>query len=106
MCFWSDDPLEISKYEAYKNYVYWCEFQMIKPETNRKLGRSIKKLLPSVDIEKRLGSAENKKTAYEFPPITKARQEFEDAYKAIGCIPWKSKDLGETQDKIVLLETT
>ena len=85
--------LKAIKHEAYKNYVYWCEDQKIRPETNRKLGRSIKRLIPSANLEKRPGGREDRTCSYEFPPLTKARKEFEDAYKAIDLIPWNDNNL-------------
>jgi len=88
LVFWKEDIFDVPKHESYKNYVYWCEDQKIKPETNRKLGRSIKRLIPSANMDKRTRVGEIRTYSYELPPISKARQEFEDAYKAIGVIPW------------------
>jgi hypothetical protein len=106
LAFWKEEIFDIPKHEVYQNYVYWCEDQKIRPETNRKLGRSIKKLLPSANTDKRVRDDESRVYSYEFPPLSKARKEFEESYKAIGVIPWDGKDLKVNQDKIVQLETT
>ena len=106
LAWWKEEVFDLPKYEVYQNYVYWCEDQKIKPETSRKLGRSIKKLLSSANTDKRVRDDESRVCCYEFPELSKARKEFEESYKAIGVIPWDGKDLKPNQDKIVPLETT
>lgn len=106
LAFWKEEVFDLPKHEVYQNYVYWCEDQKIRPETNRKLGRSIKRLLPSANTDKRVRDDESRVYSYEFPALSKARKEFEDAYKALGVIPWDGRDLKPNQDKIVPLEKT
>lgn len=81
----------LSKYSILTDTVFidykdWCEHQGIKPESDVYLGRAIKKLIPSMD--KSRSRQYERKAQYDLPGFSKAREEFQIAYK-VGAEIWE-----------------
>lgn len=69
----------ITTESVFMDYKLWCQAQGLKSECDSALGRAISRLVPSSDkIRPRdIG----RKARYVFPPINKAREEFQKTYK-------------------------
>ena len=99
---WTTDETRsfvLEKHVVYKGYVLWCEEQKIKPESSRKMGRSIARLMPSTNMETRV---EGGATAYGFPSLYQARKQFEKTYKCEGERIWgNTLKIQNTDSKIL-----
>ena len=71
---------EIPRAVVYNDYANWCSYQKIRPESESRLGKAIKKLIPSTS-EKRGPRDEGRRRIYEFQELGRARKEFEKSYK-------------------------
>lgn len=94
----SDTERVISKQKVYNYYVNWCSNQSIRPRNVRSLGRDLKKLIPSLNIEKRI-EHENRQRGYGIPPVNKCRKEFEKAFKSDDSI-WSDNDKAEKEERV------
>ena len=80
------DKYSILTDTVFVDYKDWCEHQGIRPEIETALGRAIKKLIKSLD--KSRSRADDRKARYYLPEFTKAREEFQVAYK-VGAEIWE-----------------
>lgn len=72
---------EIPTLAVYNDYRQWCDYQKINPEKIEVLGKSLKKLIPSIyKYQKRMEDG-SRPPFYELPPLEKAKAEFQKAYK-------------------------
>lgn len=75
-------PTAISTESVYSDYRAWCDKQDIRLETKEQLGTSIKRLIPSAEKRKPRNDSGRRCQQYEFPELTRAREEFQKAFKA------------------------
>lgn len=72
---------EMSKGSVYTDYKAWCSHNGERQLANSVFGKSFRKLLPSVS-DGRPHVDQVKVCTYNFPSLTKTREEFEKAFKA------------------------
>lgn len=71
----------ISCESVYKDYKIWCEQQGLKSEVSQRFGNTLYKLIPSI-TKGRPKSDGIRQYRYELPLLEKAREEFQQSFKA------------------------
>lgn len=94
---WMSEMTDVPKNKLYDAYASWCANQKIQPDNKSKFGRSLKKLIPSTNMEKAIRNQGVVIHLYGLPQIQKAREEFENAYKAHGLIDWHETERFEAK---------
>lgn len=77
---WRDEILIES---IFSDYCTWCIKERIPHDKSTKLGRAIHKLIPSVEKKKPwVNPPAKRKEIYSFPQLSKAREDFQKAFKS------------------------